>query len=289
MSPPLAEHFHGHRDRLRTRFREAGSDALADYELIELILFRAIPRIDVKPLAKSLIARFGSFSEVIAARPERLREIDGLGEAAICEIKLVEAAARKLARGALEKRTVLSSFVEVIDYCRTAMAYAEREEFRVLFLDKRNGLIADEVQGVGTVDHTPVYPREVVRRALELGSWSDVIDHCRTAMAFEDHDEFRVLFLDKKNGLIADELQGVGTVDHTPVYPREIVKRALELAATAVLLVHNHPSGDPTPSTQDVKMTLDIIAVAAPLGVTVHDHIIVGRQGHTSLRGQKLI
>ena len=228
MSPPLAEHFHGHRDRLRTRFREAGSDALADYELIELILFRAIPRIDVKPLAKSLIARFGSFAEVVAAAPPRLAEVEGMTAGAVTEFKIVEAAAKRFAKGEVKKRR-------------------------------------------------------------SLGSWSDVIDHCRTAMAFEDHEEFRVLFLDKKNGLIADELQGVGTVDHTPVYPREIVKRALELAATAVLLVHNHPSGDPTPSTQDVKMTLDIIAVAAPLGVTVHDHIIVGRQGHTSLRGQKLI
>ncbi len=134
------------------------------------MLFRAIPRRDVKPLAKALIARFGSFAEVVAARPERLREIDGLGEAAICEIKIVEAAALRLARGNLQKRPCSRRSCDVIDYCRTAMAYAEREEFRVLFLDKRNALIADEVQGVGTVDHTPVYPREVVRRALELGS-----------------------------------------------------------------------------------------------------------------------
>ena len=132
------------------------------------MLFRAIPRRDVKPLAKALIARFGSFPRRWRRGPERLREIEGLGEAAICEIKLVEAAARRLARGALQKRPVLSSFMDVLDYCRTAMAYAEREEFRILFLDKRNALIADEVQGVGTVDHTPVYPREVVRRALEL-------------------------------------------------------------------------------------------------------------------------
>jgi len=122
-----------------------------------------------------------------------------------------------------------------------------------------------------------------------MSSWSEVIDYCRTAMAYADHEEFRVMFLDKKNGLIADETQGIGTVDHTPVYPREVVKRALELAASAVILVHNHPSGDPTPSTQDVKMTLEIIAIAAPLGVSVHDHIIVGRQGHVSLKGLKLI
>lgn len=223
-----APHFHGHRQRLRDRFLEAGEAALADYELLELVLYRAIPRRDVKPLAKALIARFGSFSEVAAARPERLREIDGLGEAAICELKLMEATARRLARSNLQKRTVLGSFIDVIDYCRTAMAYAEREEFRILFLDKRNALIADEVQGVGTVDHTPVYPREVVRRALELG-------------------------------------------------------------ASALILAHNHPSGDPTPSTADIRMTLDIIAIAQPFGIAVHDHLIVGRNGHSSLKGLKFI
>ena len=230
-APGLREatpHFHGHQQRLRDRFMEAGDAALADYELLELLLFRAITRRDVKPLAKALLARFGSYSEVVAARPERLREIEGLGKSAICEIKLVEAAARRLARGTLEKRTVLSSFMDVIDYCRTAMAYAEREEFRILFLDKRNALIADEVQGVGTVDHTPVYPREVVRRALELGS-------------------------------------------------------------CAMILAHNHPSGDPTPSNADIRMTKDIIAIAQPFGIAVHDHLIVGRHGHASLKGLKLI
>jgi DNA repair protein RadC len=229
-SAPRAEtpHFLGHRQRLRDRFMEAGEAALADYELLELLLFRAITRRDVKPLAKSLIARFGSYSEVVAARPERLREIEGLGEAAICEIKLVEAAARRLARSALQRRMVLTSFADVLDYCRTAMAYGEREEFRILFLDKRNGLISDEVQGVGTIDHTPVYPREVVRRALELGS-------------------------------------------------------------SALILAHNHPSGDPTPSTADIRMTHDIIAIAKPFGIAVHDHLIVGRNGHASLKGLKLI
>jgi DNA repair protein RadC len=221
-------HYHGHRERLRTRLREAGPNAIADYELLELVLFRAIPRRDVKPLAKALIARFGSFAEVIAARPERLAEIDGMSAASINEFKIVEASAQRFAKGAVKKRLPLGSWREVVDYCRTAMAFSEREEFRILFLDKRNGLIADEVQGAGTVDHTPVYPREVVRRALEL-------------------------------------------------------------AATALVLVHNHPSGDPTPSTADVKMTLDIIAMATPLGVAIHDHLIVGRDGHTSLRAQKFI
>ncbi|HMK89697.1 MAG TPA: DNA repair protein RadC [Methylocystis sp.] len=223
-----APHFHGHRQRLRDRFMEAGGAALSDYELLELVLFRAILRRDVKPLAKALVARFGSFAEVVAAAPERLREIEGLSEATICELKLVEAASRRLARGTLEKRLVLGSFMETIDYCRTIMAYAQREEFHVLFLDKRNALIADELQGVGTVDHTPVYPREVVRRALEL-------------------------------------------------------------SACAIILAHNHPSGDPTPSSADVRMTREIVAIAQPFGIAVHDHLIVGRDGHASFKGLKLI
>lgn len=228
MEEAAVPHYHGHRQRLRERFMEAGENALADYELLELLLFRAIPRRDVKPLAKALIERFGSFAETIAARPERLREIPGLPDGAIVDFKVTEAAARRLARGAIEKRTVLSSFSAVMDYCRTAMAYAEREQFRILFLDKRNALIADEVQGVGTVDHTPVYPREVVRRALELG-------------------------------------------------------------ASALILAHNHPSGDPTPSAADIRMTKEIAAIAQPFGISVHDHLIVGRNGQTSFRGLKLI
>ncbi len=225
---PEPAHYLGHRARLRARLREAGPEAVADYELLELVLFRAIPRRDVKPVAKALIARFGSFAEAIAARPERLAEIDGMTAASIDEFKILEAGARRFAKGAVNKR-------------------------------------------------------------LPLGSWSEVVDYCRTAMAFSDREEFRILFLDKRNGLIADEVQGAGTVDHTPVYPREVVRRALELAATAVVLVHNHPSGDPTPSTADVKMTLDIIALASPLGVAIHDHLIVGRHGHASLRGLRLI
>ena len=221
-------HHAGHRDRLRQRFASAGEDALADYELLELLLFRAVPRRDVKPLAKGLIARFGSFAEVLGARPERLREISGLGEAAVLELKIVEAAARRLTRGAVKSRKSLSAWTEVLDYCRTAMAFNEQEEFRILFLDKRNLLIIDEVQGRGTVDHTPVYPREVVRRALEL-------------------------------------------------------------SATALVLVHNHPSGDPTPSTADIKMTHDIVAIAKPLGIVIHDHLIIGRNGHASLRALKFM
>jgi DNA repair protein RadC len=229
--PGLAEappHYLGHRDRLRTRFREAGSEAVTDYELLELVLFRALPRRDVKPLAKALIARFGSFAEVIAAPPQLLAEVDGISETTITDFKVVEAAARRLARGEVKSRPLLSSWSAVLDYCRASMAFADREQFRVLFLDKRNQLIADEVQQIGTVDHTPVYPREVV-------------------------------------------------------------KRALELSATAVILVHNHPSGDPTPSQADIQMTQQIVAVAKPLGIAVHDHIIVGKQGHASFKGMRLI
>jgi DNA repair protein RadC len=221
-------HYFGHRERLRDRFIEAGPDAVTEYELLELVLFRAIPRRDVKPLAKELIARFGSFAEVISAPPQRLREIAGLGDAAITEIKIVQAAAGRLARGQVKKRPALSSWTAVLDYCRTAMAFADKEQFRVLFLDKRNQVIADEVQQTGTVDHTPVYPREVV-------------------------------------------------------------KRALELSATAVILVHNHPSGDPTPSRADVEMTRAIVEVAKPLGIAVHDHLIVGKHGHASLKALKLM
>jgi len=224
-APP---HYHGHRERLRGRFREAGSDALADYELLELVLFRAIPMRDVKPLAKALLQRFGSFAEVISAPPERLKEVDGLGDAAVTEFKIVAAAAQRLAKGEVRKRPVLSSWSSVLDYCRTAQAFSEKEQFRILFLDKRNQLIADEVQQQGTIDHTPVYPREVV-------------------------------------------------------------KRALELSATAIILVHNHPSGDPTPSHADIEMTKQVATVAKPLGVALHDHIIVGKDGHVSLKGLRLI
>jgi DNA repair protein RadC len=221
-------HYHGHRDRLKARFAEGGSDGMPDYELLELLLFRSIPRRDVKPVAKELIGRFGSFAEVLAAPERLLREVDGVGDGTVLDLKIVEAAGRRLARGAIAKRPVLSS-------------------------------------------------------------WNAVIEYCRAAMAFSDTEQFRLLFLDKRNALIADEVQGTGTVDHTPVYPREVVKRALELAATAVILVHNHPSGDPTPSSADIELTRQIMTAAKPLGVTVHDHIIVGRDGHTSLKGLRLI
>jgi DNA repair protein RadC len=170
-------HYLGHRERLRERFLEAGPEAVTEYELLELVLFRAIPRRDVKPLAKALIAKFGSFGEVVSAPRQRLREIDGLGEAAIAEIKIVQAAAGRLARGQAKKRTVLSSWSAVLDYCRTIMAFGDKEQFRIIFLDKRNQIIADEVQQTGTVDHTPVYPREVVERGLELSATALILVH----------------------------------------------------------------------------------------------------------------
>jgi DNA repair protein RadC len=221
-------HYLGHRERLRRRFRDAGADALPDYELIELILFRAMPRRDTKPLAKALLARFGSFAEAVNAPDELLLEVPGIGEAAITELKLVRAAALRLVRGEVLERPVLSS-------------------------------------------------------------WSQVVDYCRASMGFEAREQFRILFLDKRNQIIADEVQQRGTVDHTPVYVREVVKRALDLSATAIVLVHNHPSGDPTPSRADIEMTREIVAAAKPLGVKVHDHIVVGRQGHASFRGLGLI
>jgi DNA repair protein RadC len=218
----------GHRQRLRERFSNGGADAVPDYELLEMILFRAFPRIDTKPIAKRLLARFGSFAEVISAPPERLKEIEGVGSRAVEELKLIKTAAERLTKGQIQARPAMSS-------------------------------------------------------------WSGVLDYLRLAQGFDAREAFRILFLDKKNHLIADEVQGRGTVDHTPVYVREVVKRALELSATAIILVHNHPSGDPTPSRADIDVTKQIIDAAKPLGVTVHDHIIVGRNGHASLKALRLI
>ena len=226
--PTEAPHYHGHRERLRERFHGAGPDALSDYELLEMVLFTAKAQGDVKPLAKTLLNTFGSFAEVVHAPEQRLREVKGVGERTIPELKLIAAAASRISKGQLQARKVLSS-------------------------------------------------------------WNDVIDYCRTSMAFADKEQFRILFLDKRNQLISDEVQQTGTVDHTPVYPREVIKRALELSATAVILVHNHPSGDPTPSSADIQMTVAIIDIATPLGIAVHDHIIVGRGGHVSMKGLKLI
>jgi len=221
-------HQTGHRERLRERFLEGGAGAMPDYELMELVLFAAIPRRDVKPLAKQLIARFGSFAEAIAAPRARLLEVDGVGDAVVAQLKIVEAAALRLSRTAMLNRPALSSWAALIDYCTAAMARSPNEEFRILFLDRKNILIADEVQTRGTIDHTPVYPREIVKRALELG-------------------------------------------------------------ATALILVHNHPSGDPTPSRADIDMTREIAAAALPLKIAVHDHLVVGRKGHVSFKSLGLL
>jgi len=220
-------HFAGHRARLRERFL-ANPEGLPDYELLELLLCLAQPRGDVKPLAKALIQRFGTFAEVIAADPARLRDVKGLGDTGVAALKTAEAAAVRLLR-------------------------------------------------------------ERVREAPVLSSWDRLLDYCRASMAYREIEQFRILFLDTKNRLIADELQQKGTVNHTPVYPREVVRRALELHATSVILVHNHPSGDPSPSKADIQMTLQIRNAAHAVGMTVHDHVIVGRAGHLSFKAQGLL
>ena len=231
-SDGLAEahpHYLGHRERLRDRFDKVGAENFSDAELLEALLHVVIPRKDTKELAKALLRRFGSFSEVLSAPKERLMEVKGLGETSISHLKVILGAAQRFGRDQVDR-------------------------------------------------DQPI-----------LSSWSALIDYCRAAMAFEDIEQFRVLFLDKKNKLIADEVQQRGTVDHTPVYPREVIKRSLELGATALILVHNHPSGDPSPSTADVQMTRQINDVAKPLGIVVHDHIIIGKNGHASMKGLRLI
>ncbi|WP_313618465.1 RadC family protein [Agrobacterium sp.] len=226
--PAAHAHYHGHRDRLRARYRDNGETALADYEVLELLLFRLIPRKDTKPIAKALLARFGTLSGVFGAPLHLLQEVNGIGETVALDIKLISTVAQRVLKSEIRDKQVLSSWSAVIQYCHAAMAHETREQFRILFLDKRNVLIADEVQGLGTVDHTPVYTREVI-------------------------------------------------------------KRALELSATALVLVHNHPSGDPAPSRADIDMTKVIIEAARPLGILIHDHIIIGRDGHASLKGLGLI
>lgn len=220
-------HYHGHRDRLRERFAKDGGASLADYELLEILLFRILPRRDTKPIAKALIDRFGSFAEVLAAPPQLLTEVDGIGASAVTDLKVILAASQRITKSKVKERPT-------------------------------------------------------------LGSWNELLDYCHTQMAFENKEQFRILFLDKKNKLIADEVQQVGTVDHTPVYPREVIKRTLELSATALILLHNHPSGDPTPSNADIQMTRAIDEIARPLGITLHDHVIIAKNGHTSMRGLKL-
>jgi len=224
---PFEAHMLGHRDRLRTRAAKS-FEALPDYELLELCLFRSIPRGDVKPLAKRLLTRFGSVSGVLGAGLAELRTVSGVGEAVALDLKLMHEAALRMGREAIGKRPVITSWTALLAYVRVALAHEAREQFRVLFLDKKNQLIADEILQRGTVDHAPVYPREVMRRALELSS-------------------------------------------------------------SALILVHNHPSGDPTPSKPDIEMTRLIVEAGKVLKIEVHDHLVVGRDGVASFRALGLL
>lgn len=221
----MPSYIRDHRKRLRERFIKGGAAAMPDYEMLELVLFRAIPRKDVKPLARSLLDKFGDFNGVVSACPDQLARVSGVGDAVVCELKIVEAAAHRLAQSKIMQRQVISS-------------------------------------------------------------WEQVIAYCHTTMAHRDTEQFRIFFLDRKNTLIADEEQARGTVDHVPVYPREVVKRALQLNASAIILIHNHPSGDPTPSPEDIAMTAKVQDACAALGITLHDHIIIGKSCETSFQSQ---
>jgi DNA repair protein RadC len=224
----LPSYIADHRARLRQRFLDGGAAALPDYELLELLLFRAIPRQDVKPLARRLLDTFGDVASVLSAPLPRLLAVEGVGPAVATELKVVEACAHRMARARVLRRHVVSSWAQLLDYCHTVMAHREQEQFRVLYLDRKNVLIADEAQAQGTVDHVPVYPREVVKRALELN-------------------------------------------------------------ASAIILVHNHPSGDPTPSEADITMTRQVEEAAGALGLVVHDHLVVGRERELSFRAEGLL
>ena len=224
----LPSYIADHRARLRDRFMQGGAGAMPDYELLELILFRAVPRQDMKPVARRLLDRFGDFNRVLSADPTQLTQIEGVGPAIVAELKIVEAAAQRLARSRVINRPVLTSWDALLDYCHTTMAHGAIEQFRVLYLDRKNVLIADDEQARGTVDHVPVYPREIVRRALDLN-------------------------------------------------------------ASAMILVHNHPSGDPTPSAADIDMTRQIVAAAGTMGITVHDHLIIGKSRELSFRSTGLL
>jgi len=221
-------HYHGHRQRLRERFTATGGDGMPDYELLELLLAQAIPRRDVKPLAKDLLERFGSFAGVITADPDRLAAVKGMGESSATALKVVQAAAVRL--------------------------------------------LQQQVLGRDVID-----------------SWDRLVDYCTAAMAHEPVEQLRLLFLDRKNVLIADEVQQQGTVDHTPLYTREVVKRALELSASALIVVHNHPSGDATPSQGDIRMTQELRDALEKIGIALHDHLVIGRHGHESFRAKGLL
>ena len=221
-------HYWGHRERLRQRFLQGGHAPMPEYELLELLLFNAIPRVDVKPLAKRLLAAFGDLNGVVAAPERRLMEVEGATDRVFLQLRIAEAFAHRMARA------------KVIDRC-------------------------------------------------VIGSWDDLMRYCKTVMAHRGTEQVRVLYLDRKNVLVADEAQGEGTVDHVPVYPREVVRRALELQASAIVLVHNHPSGDPEPSDEDVAMTARIVEACGAVGVAVHDHLVIGKERDASLRAMGLM
>ena len=223
-----APHYLGHRERLRERLLVAGAEVMPDYELLEFLLFGARPRGDTKPLAKALLKRFGSLAAVLGAEKEALLAVPGMGEASAAALIAVRAAARRLLRSEIERRPVIGSWQALLDYCTAVAGYAAVEEFRLLFLDKKNALILDEPQHRGTVDHTPVYPREVVKRALELG-------------------------------------------------------------ASAIIMVHNHPSGDTTPSKADIEVTRSVARALATVGIALHDHIVIGRGRHSSFKSLGLL
>ncbi|MCB1533020.1 MAG: DNA repair protein RadC [Alphaproteobacteria bacterium] len=221
-------HYHGHRDRLRERFLESGPDALQDYELLELILFSAIPRRDVKPLAKDILKTFGGLPELMNAPLEQLTKIEGISEKTAILLRTMTAVSHRALKNELMQKPVLNSWTRLMDYCQSTMAHETKEHFRILFLNKKNEMIADEIQNSGTVDHTPAYPREIMKRALELG-------------------------------------------------------------ATALILVHNHPSGDPRPSEADVDMTRAIVRAGEPFSIVIHDHIVVSKNGYSSFKNLGLI
>lgn len=221
-------HYHGHRQRLRERFLSGGATAIADYELLEMILFSAKPRGDVKPLAKSLLAEFGSFAKVVTATPESLYKIPDVGDAVVSAILLVQASTQRLLQEQVLDKPIIQSWSALLDYAKAVMAHKKIEEFRILFLNRRNEVIRDEVQQRGTIDHTPVYTREVVKRALELG-------------------------------------------------------------AASIILMHNHPSGDHTPSKADIDITQQVVEAARAVGIKIHDHVIVSERGHYSFRANGLL
>ena len=221
-------HYLGHRERLREKFLEQGSDALADYEIVELLLTLARPRIDCKPIAKALLKQFGTLPAVMAAHPDALRSVPDVGESTITALKLVQAAAQRMLKREVLDKPVLDSWNRVLDYCHSVMAHQREEQLRLFFLDGRNALVADEMQSKGTVNHTPLYVREVVKRALELG-------------------------------------------------------------ASALIMAHNHPTGDPSPSRDDIALTREVRNALRAVGVSLHDHIIIGRKGHCSLRSMNVI